>query len=378
MQLKCCYAANNIGVAIGKVIESYFAKQPLEFDIITHVNSSEVKDLVEITLSSANIVAAKKIIKMNDLRTLWRFQSAIWFFDSFELFWKSRSVLDFSQVGSTKIRNLIYCGEKSEDKIEQHFRKAEESAEYEYLGTRGNDKNFPLWWTFVIEQDNALYLKSITLFSPQHCGQIKLVEINKFSNQLMSWTTEDFFHVDISNFYGCQLVFGFSKRFSGVAYHIMKSIAKSLNFSIALNQLNSSMDIYEDKSLNVIQFLFNQCIDQASVHNFHMSASLYNSFVSLTVPYGAPFTPLEIMFYPFDNYVWFFFVITFLFAYLIISVIHLFGHIKTAKLIFGPKVQTPALNVFSIFMGNAMTMLPRKNFARFLLMSFTLFCLIMR
>lgn len=70
VQLKCCYAANNIGVAIGKVIESYYAKQPLEFDIITHVNTSEVKDLVEITLSSANIVAAKKIIKMNDLRTL--------------------------------------------------------------------------------------------------------------------------------------------------------------------------------------------------------------------------------------------------------------------------------------------------------------------
>lgn len=287
-------------------------------------------------------------------------------------------MIDFKYVGSQKIRNLIYCREKSEEKIELHFQRAEETAEYEYSGTRGNDRNFPLWWTFVIEQGNAVYLKSITLFSPQNCGHIKLVEINKFSNELMIWTTENFFHVDISNFYGCQLVFGFSIRFGGVALHIMKSIAKSLNFSIKLNNFNFTTDVYEDKSLSVHQFLFNQVIDQASVHEYHMSTSLYNSYVSLTVPYGAPFTPLEIMFYPFDNYVWFFFIMTFLFAYFVIFVIHLSGHIKTARLIFGEKVQTPALNVFSIFMGNAMSILPNKHFARFLLISFTLFCLIMR
>lgn len=63
MQLECFYAAKNTGVAIGKLIESYYAKQPLEFDVIIKADSSEVKNLMEKSLSSVNIVAAPKIIK---------------------------------------------------------------------------------------------------------------------------------------------------------------------------------------------------------------------------------------------------------------------------------------------------------------------------
>lgn len=69
VQFKSFYAAKNTGVAISKVIESYFAKQPLEFDVIFRADSGEVKDLIEKSLSSVNIVAAPKIIRMNDLRT---------------------------------------------------------------------------------------------------------------------------------------------------------------------------------------------------------------------------------------------------------------------------------------------------------------------
>lgn len=278
------------------------------------------------------------------------------------------------------MRNFIFCREKSDEKIERHFQKAEESAvaEHETPKTHGNDENFPLWWTFVTEQDDAVYLKSITLFSPQHCGQIKLVEINKFSKSSLSWLTVNFFFVDILDFYGCEVVFGYAFGYTSFPLLIMNSIRESLNFSYVLNRIDIPTETFENRSLKVVWFFYPEVIDFVSFYYSQMSAPLYSDVISLTIPYGEPFTALEKMFYPFDNYVWIFFTATFMIAYLVILFINFLGHTVTENFIYGENVRSPALNVFSIFMGCGLKVLPKKNFARFLLMSFVLFCLVMR
>lgn len=288
--------------------------------------------------------------------------------------------MDFTQVGSTRIINLIFCRENSDEKIELHFQEAEKLAVAEHSNPRvhGNDPIFPLWWTFGIVQDDEVYLKSITLFSLLHCAQIRLVEINKFSRKLLNWTTENFFPIDILDFYGCELVFGYVTDYADYALLIMNAIKKSLNFSFVLNSVNIETEAFENTELKVIWIFWNEIIDLGSFYNTLASTNLFSDFFSLTIPYGEPFTALEKMFYPFDNHVWALFITAFVIAYLVILLINFLGHTVTENFIYGENVRSPALNVFSIFMGCGMKVLPKKNFARFLLMSFVLFCLIMR
>lgn len=287
--------------------------------------------------------------------------------------------MDFTSVGSATIRNSIYCRESSDEEIERHFQDAEKSVKHEYLVMHGHDVNFPFWWTFVIEQDNTVYLKSITFFSPQHCAQIKLVEINILSTKTSNWTTENFFSVDSLDFHGCELVFGFIRVYSVFPRLALRLIQKSLNFSFALNSMSdSSTRDFRDNSLKIVELLFANNVDHSSFYESHMSAPISSNYLLLTIPYAQPLTAFEKMFFPFDNYVWILFTASFLVAYFLILIINRFGDIKTAKLIYGDSVKSPALNVYAIFMGVGMTVLPKKNFPRFLLMSFILFCLIMR
>lgn len=299
-------------------------------------------------------------------------QSAIWFFDSFEQFWASRSRINFRFVGSKKIRNLIYCRENSVDKIERHIRQAEKSNEFYEPQIYGNDRDFPLWWTFVMEQGSEIYLESITLFSPQHCGEVQLLEINKFSKRNSKWTTESFFFVDVLNFHGCKLVFGVNAGTSQIPFYTLQAVDSSLNFTIiALNHRRRS-------SVKVIEYLATNAIIEDIVEVFHMTSWVFSDTICLTVPFGEPLTPLEQMFYPFDNDVWILFVTTFIIAYSVILIIKLSGRVNIADLVFGEREQSPSLNVFSIFMGVTVLAAPRKNFARFLLVAFTIFCLIIR
>lgn len=307
-----------------------------------------------------------------------RVKSAIWLFDSFEQFWNSRSFLDFTKVASSRIRNLIYCLDRSEELIEKNFQAAEESAEEDKFNTRGNDRNFPLWWTFVMERDDDVYLKSISLFSPHHCGQIRLTEINNFLKESSKWATGNFFSTDILDFYGCTIIFGVWLELSGIPTHILKSIAPNLNFSQSLSLFSLYKNSFLGETFKIHQFFVANYINDFTVNESHMSASIFSDFFCLTIPYGKPFTGLEKIFFPFDFYVWIIFMATFMIAFFVILIIKLFAQFEIAQFIYGEVALSPALNVFAVFMGCGHPVLPKRNFARFLLMSFTLFCLIMR
>lgn len=111
---------------------------------------------------------------------------------------------------------------------------------------------------------------------------------------------------------------------------------------------------------------------------FTETAPLYFDFYAFTVPPGETYTSFEKLFLPFDLPTWMMFLAVFLIAYTFIVFISLFSDQGVADFMFGEKVNTPAINVFVIFMGLGVVRLPRKNFPRFLVMVFLLYCLIMR
>lgn len=98
----------------------------------------------------------------------------------------------------------------------------------------------------------------------------------------------------------------------------------------------------------------------------------------LIVPPGAPFTPLEKIFRPFQLEFWLGLCVVFACGFLIIFIISRTGSKKAEKIVFGKLINPPYLNMLEIFFGGSLHLLPKKNFARLLLASFLLFCLVVR
>lgn len=64
IQLERVHPISQVGIAIRKVIESYFAKQHLNFDIVMDAKSSELESVMESALTTPVIVAAPKVVKL--------------------------------------------------------------------------------------------------------------------------------------------------------------------------------------------------------------------------------------------------------------------------------------------------------------------------
>lgn len=87
-QFENYYCIKNIDIAIAKVILNYYVRENLEFDII-YANTSETNKLLDQILKKVKILSTPRIITVDDKKILPRTASAIFLFDSFELFWNS-------------------------------------------------------------------------------------------------------------------------------------------------------------------------------------------------------------------------------------------------------------------------------------------------
>lgn len=93
-----------------------------------------------------------------------------------------------------------------------------------------------------------------------------------------------------------------------------------------------------------------------------------NNEVALLVSIGESYERFEKLVLPFDYITWIFIILCFIIAYTI----------KLQSFVFGLHIITPELNVEAEFFGQAQTNLPGRNFARYILMLYILFCLIIR
>lgn len=95
------------------------------------------------------------------------------------------------------------------------------------------------------------------------------------------------------------------------------------------------------------------------------------------IPPGEPITPLEKLLLPFSRTVWIWIAITITIGVSIIRVVKFLPR-KVQNFVFGSNVATPSINLLIAIMGGSQTVLPRRNFARFLLMLMLIWSLTMR
>lgn len=105
--------------------------------------------------------------------------------------------------------------------------------------------------------------------------------------------------------------------------------------------------------------------------------SHYSIPLVIMIPYGEPWTAFEKLIKPLEGMIWMFLVATFGTGALTIAIINCQNN-KVKRFIFGDKFSNPYFKLISVFVGNGLTILPRRNFARSLLMMYMLFSLVMR
>lgn len=104
----------------------------------------------------------------------------------------------------------------------------------------------------------------------------------------------------------------------------------------------------------------------------------YGAPFILVVPPGKPFTALENLFRPFTVVVWIFLITTFAVAVAVITIIKLKRARAMRNFVLGAGNNSPYLNILITSVGGSMTVLPKNNFARTLLMIFVLFLIVQR
>lgn len=110
---------------------------------------------------------------------------------------------------------------------------------------------------------------------------------------------------------------------------------------------------------------------------FDNSIAYYVTPMVFIIPPGRPYKAIEKMLQPFDHVVWIILLITLVLAILVIIVVNTkFRHLKS--FIYGRGVKSPVMNILVGLFGSQQTVLPGRNFSRFILMKFLILCLVLR
>ncbi|CRL04599.1 CLUMA_CG017667, isoform A [Clunio marinus] len=237
----------------------------------------------------------------------------------------------------------------------------------------------------------------------QNCGDTKPVVIDVFNKTFTK--NKDFFPNKMENFFNCpvkvvtfncppmmMIKYDEDKNFDfkGPDGEMLKLLSKKLNFKIDLIHISDLIRwgaLYENgTSKGAIAMVINKEADLTLGMytitylrtRFMTSSHLYYSVPFIViVPPGAPLSPFEKLFRPFQIDVWTLLLITFATAVGVVTFVK-FQSPRVRNFVFGAGNRSPYLNILNAFVGGSLTSMPTKNFARTLLMMFFLFSIVKR
>ena len=246
------------------------------------------------------------------------------------------------------------------------------------------------------ENDETL-IKTFLPFQQSSCSNTTSITLNA--------STSNFFPDKIKNLFGCPIKLASffyppitmrgafdngSFKYYGSEMEMVFGLAEALNFSIKMTYINQSGFtglLYENGTATGI---LKQTIEgeQDMLMGFYYLTFLRTTYLSFTqshysipliimIPSGDLLTPFEKLLKPFEPVVWFCLFISIGTGLIVIAIISHQSK-KIRNFVFGEKTRNPYLVMVDVFFGGSRHNLPSRNFARYLLMVFMLFCLVQR
>ncbi|CAG9806656.1 unnamed protein product [Chironomus riparius] len=271
---------------------------------------------------------------------------------------------------------------------------------------------------FILNEPEYISLSTIEWFVIG-CNIGFLDRLNLFDKDLMTWRIKLKAYEKFLNYNGCELVLMLPLRKNVMvvdlnSYHwgeliiesedsqsftkggiiptLFNIAGKKFNFSDEYVALNVDHKDYilniNYSALNTARFINksiktpNVCFDVNGVQlSIHPGLKVSNVFADISynlfVTPGDVYTPYEKLFLPFDFITWILIFFTFSTTFITILIINCLPE-HARDFVYGIEINSPTLNVISIFFGISQIKLPTGHFPRFILMLFIFFCLIFR
>ncbi|KAG5667104.1 hypothetical protein PVAND_015103 [Polypedilum vanderplanki] len=267
-----------------------------------------------------------------------------------------------------------------------------------------------LWNLFIYNANFLLYdsqeINLITFmpFSKEmNCGNTKPKIINQYVNGSFRWPEIQHYPEKLTNLYQCPIkVVTFnappmimikysndSFELHGVDGEMMTVLAKELNFKIDLHHISDLIrwgSLVNGTSTGAMRMVINNEVDLTvgmyvisnQRSKFMTSSEFYYTvpFI-LVVPPGSTMTSLKKLFRPFQLLVWILLLLIFIIAFSTVIIIR-FQSKSVQDFVFGKNNRSPMLNILNGFFGGTQASLPKRNFARYLLMMYLMLCLVKR
>jgi hypothetical protein len=238
--------------------------------------------------------------------------------------------------------------------------------------------SYIMYETFMICENNTLSLIKYDAFQRKNdkTCEGKFIEINKFNQSGNKWITNDFGLENLNHFNGCEiLVTNMDNEMYESIHSLISMIEKDLNFTLKL--IRGKIGEY----LGPYHFDFATQAHGGAYYKNSLQIfvfKLYHIEFALVLTAGEPYTPYEKFLLPFDVGTWICCGVFFGGAFITILIINLTRNQRIQNTIYGRNVNFPAFNILVAFFGQPQSILPARNFARFILMMFIIFCLIIR
>jgi len=267
----------------------------------------------------------------------------------------------------------------------------------------------PNVFTLVNGNESFIDLFEINLFMSDNrngtCNQLAMSIINRFSKKKLQWESELKQLKKRDDFNDCEVKYDSTqdegihvdrsiqqqpnrileqKRFYGWLAELVRELTNMHNFNIFFYDRLVSKEEEE----KIVKYYENMetdnddpgqfRINSISHTNLQQRAPLIYKELYFVIPKGELYTEWEKLFLAFDLVTWCLIVMTFVAAFGTIIIINNFATQSTRDFVFGLNVSKPSLNVLAAFFGLSQAVVPRRNFARFLLMLFIIWSLIFR
>lgn len=273
------------------------------------------------------------------------------------------------------------------------------------------DHIFEIFWKKFIFNVNVLVttesspkasLFTFIPFQETFCDDISAVKINEFDGETKKWTTDAFFPKKLRNLQKCAIKVGTyrnlpgtmiklangTKMYYGLEDDILSELATQLNFSVDIKiyPIDSGVFHKNKTATGLMKRVLEQEVNliygtlslQSSRTEF-LSATNPNYFdrIVLVIPPALLIDPVKKLLLPFEFLTWMGILLMLSIACFITTAIK-FLPSGFHNLIIGRNIKNEYLRIWGLLLGVSLEKLPNRNFARFVLMLFTMFSLVMR
>jgi len=253
--------------------------------------------------------------------------------------------------------------------------------------TNWDKYSYPKQYFIVNAGGDFIDLNVIVKYTETACDEMQTQLVNRFSKKDMKWM-EIMPPVNLEvEFYWCNLFFNIQNHAEGVKIGKEDNITNDLTISGPLEKIMNATAEYSNFEMIFTNFeqmfennsTFSHALEiMPQFYEHHEVVQFFNNELFFIIPPGELYCDWEVLLLPFDTATWCLIIATFGSAFGFIIVTKLFGSSTVRNFTFGRNISSPALNVLIAFYGLSQGIVPRRNFARFLLMLFILWSLIIR